>query len=89
MFNIFTSKKLDSFVDITPETRDDFYREFGMVMRMIRHRKNISIADIAKKLHLPESEIESYECGKPVPFIEGVAIYQYLGMVKNPVRYKD
>ncbi len=88
MFNIFTNKKRETFVDITPEMWDNFYREFGMVMRMIRYRKNISISDIANKLHLSESDIEDYECGKPVPFVEGVAIYQYLGMVKQPVRYK-
>lgn len=77
-------KKKSGFWDSTPVERNSFYREFGLVMKIMRNRRNISITDVAKRLRVREEIIQGYESGRPIPFIDMVTIYNYLGMWARP-----
>lgn len=76
----FRKKKLPFLANATPEERRAFYIEYGEIMFRARQELGVSLADISSKLGIPERDLKKYECGQPVPFIEGVAIYQYLGL---------
>lgn len=70
--------------DSTPGQRTSFYREFGLVMKIMRNRQNISISDIANRLRLKEEVVRGYESGMPIPFIDLLAIYDYLRIFNRP-----
>lgn len=72
--------KLPIVVDATPVERENFYSEYGQLMRHVRQALKLTLADLSKQLQIPEQDLEKYECGHPVPIIEGIAIYQFLGM---------
>lgn len=74
-------------MDIPLEERESFYREFGMVMKIIRNRKDISLKEISDRLHIKETALKDYEAGHEVPYFDLIAIYGYLGMTKNPINY--
>lgn len=72
--------KLPIVADATPAERENFYSEYGRLMRCVRQSLEITLADLSKHLQIPEQDLEKYERGHPVPIIEGIAIYQFLGL---------
>ncbi|MBD5401060.1 hypothetical protein HDR61_04965 [bacterium] len=80
-------KMSEQFCGIPVEAREAFYHEFGMVMKIIRTRKQISLKEISDKLQITESALEGYEAGHEVPYFDIIALYGYLGMTKNPINY--
>ncbi len=73
-------KKLPRLLDATPEERAIWYAEYGQIMRAARMAMGISLSELSEHLKIKEQTLSDYECGQPVPFIESVTIYQYLGM---------
>lgn len=71
---------LAPFDDATAAFRQTFYTAFGNQMKSRREATGVSLSDLAEKLDIPEQDLAGYESGKPVPFIECVAIYKTLGM---------
>lgn len=78
MFN--SRKKLPWLANATPDEREVFYIEYGTIMRKCRREMGISLSDLSNRLGIKEKTLAEYESGKPVHFIEAVAIFQYLGM---------
>ncbi len=69
----------------TPEYRQEYYRQFGIAMQMMRQINNVSIKEIADKMHVPENVIRGYESGDTIPFVDALFIYNYLNMQNRPV----
>lgn len=73
-------KKLPKLIDATPEERAIWYAEYGQIMHSARMAMGISLSELSEYLKIEKQTLSDYEYGHPVPFIEGIAIYQYLGM---------
>lgn len=78
MFKI--RKKLPWLATSTPGEREGFYAEYGRMMHKCRQELGIPLSDLAEQLGIKEQTLLGYEQGKPVHFIECIAIFQYLGM---------
>lgn len=78
MFNF--RKKLPWLVNISPDERDAWYSEFGQIMQRARYAMDISLTELSVALKIKEKALSDYECCAPVPFVESIAIFQYLGM---------
>lgn len=69
----------------TPEYRQEYYHQFGIVMQIMRQINNVSIKEIADKMHVSEDVIRRYESGDTIPFVDALFIYDYLDMQNRPV----
>ena len=52
--------KLPLLVDATPTEREQFYSEYGQLMRNARNEMGMDITDLSKKLQIAEQDLESY-----------------------------